>query len=591
MTSRYTGTQQGLYDRRRIRGQQDRSLERYNAEQDALKMKAAEAVSKALLDKRTANIAESEAHLGIKSKEDVGDIAEGTNLYTDTRDTGATTIGGKFKQGVDNLYKNVTGKYVEQNPEALAQVKSQATGDLTQTDQMTQLYGSTAAREYMNKFQGERTSFSPNMPEIKQGMYKGTDPTMDYSSLEGITPHQYDQQVERAQIMQNSGDPGVGVRSNFGQTAGNAFQTSAPVRDSNLATSGYNPSNAMLNKIEDDQEVTIDTEIDLEEDPQGMSRGWLRSKKPVQSMGSGSERGMGFRRGLGGEGDDILEDSIVPDDVESRDDLSALGVVPDSNTLPSIEEGIKEEAGATEVADIVEKKADMETVTEKISKNTRASQILKGAGSVKGAADTISIIASDDKTAEEKLEAGTDLVKKEGGKAVSKQIEKQAAKETNKMAANILAEKGVENITDIVARQAAKEASKAAAQAALSIPASVVTGTMDVVSGGEEAGAAGHRGDEVGEVFGKTKQASGLTSATGAVVTAVGLLANLIPVVGQGISATLTPIGVGMMKAGTIGSLASSGGQMASSAAMSKRGSTIGRSYKKKFKDIGDRYA
>jgi hypothetical protein len=793
-----------------------------------MKMQAGMVLGKALLNKRTANIGESEAHLGIKSKEDVGGIDEGTNLYTSTKKEGATTIGGKFKQGVSNLYENVTGDYVEQNPEAIAQVKSQATGDLTQTDQMTTLYGSTAAGEYMDKFQGERTSFGVQAgnQNITQGMYEGTDSTMDYSSLEGsgITPYQYDQQVKQAQ----SGT-GVGVNAGFGQTKGNAFtMDSNALRDTNIepiwkpmtgqtaretraiqkdqlfgdkpvygdsgweygknlqkgnnepwqesAHGGVDPasdnislpplemSEAMSNRIQADAQATYDkagvanideyrhkqevfkrsginikdgvesdktplsSSIDASGEYPNYSRDNVKTAQtksdefysdvgddvrfnadgapipniPVESedeffdediiVGKDPEYNLpGFQAKLqrlipGGKtgtspiealdgsyelpheltresiaaGEEVealkktmehdanmksmIEDTekgaetyrdnpaqqyrdrmekidrkegtgkysdpgvevesdsfgseIGSSDTESRDDLAELGVVPDSDTLPSVEEGIKAEVSATNVEEIHEKhrgsydkKPDVKEITEKISKNTRASQILKGAGSVKDAAGKIATITSEDKTVAEKLEAGSSLVKKEGGKFVSKQIEKQAAKETSKMVGNILAKKGAENITDIIARQAAKKVSKAAAKAALSIPASVVTGAMDIVEGGEEAGAAAMSGDEVGQRFSQAKQVSGGAAILGGVITAVGLLANLVPGPGTALSAAITPIGIGMMTAGGVGGAVSAAGQIGSSIAQSKRGTTVGRSYKKKFKDTGDRYA
>ena len=233
--SRYSGTKQRLSDSRRFRERRDRGAEAYQTQQDSNALQAAAIVGKSLVKKREANVLESEALLGIQAKNDVGNIKEGTNLYSDTRSTGANTLKEKFNQGVGNLYKNVTGDYVEQNPEVIKQVKGQATMDLTQEDQMATLYGSTAAKEYMDKFQGERSRISKidQMPSIG-----GSDPTMDYSSLEGsgLTPGMYDDLVQHRQY------GGVGVKSNFGQTAGNAFQTSTPVRDPNLATSGYQPS-------------------------------------------------------------------------------------------------------------------------------------------------------------------------------------------------------------------------------------------------------------------------------------------------------------------------------------------------------------
>ena len=247
MASRYSGTQQGIYDRRQQRAQKDRSLEDYNTARDQMKMEAGLTVGKALLSQRTANVAESEARLGIKSKKDVGGIEEGTNLYTDTRETGATTIGGKFKQGAGNLYANVTGKYVEQNPEAIAQVKSQAAGDLTQTDQMTQLYGSTAAEKYMDQFQGERSQPSTFAD-------KAFDHYSERNQGQGLT--------NRENILDS------GITKVSGMDGGSSFLDAnkfSQVREANLATSGYQPSNAMLNRMRDDQEATIDAEIGAEQ--------------------------------------------------------------------------------------------------------------------------------------------------------------------------------------------------------------------------------------------------------------------------------------------------------------------------------------
>jgi len=844
--SRYSGTKQRLSDSRRFRERRDRGAEAYQTQQDSNALQAAAIVGKSLVKKREANVLESEALLGIQAKNDVGNIKEGTNLYSDTRSTGANTLKEKFNQGVGNLYKNVTGDYVEQNPEVIKQVKGQATMDLTQEDQMATLYGSTAAKEYMDKFQGERSRISKidQMPSIG-----GSDPTMDYSSLEGsgLTPGMYDDLVQHRQY------GGVGVKSNFGQTAGNAFQTSTPVRDPNLATSGYQPSYAMLNRMRTDQEALLtskgldptnplsgekyenimytesqggvntfspktnlvdgagdgdigvganfgqgknafetsapvrkadlatstydpddeetiniqheqkiqladeayggdraaasdevaaslknfefgdeevqsvdpmntsidgsgdypnysrnkaltakkkgdefyekfgddvefipgrgpvpkapivpvesedeffDEDISVGKDPkynlpgfqaklQRLIPGGKTGSSPIEaldesyklpheltreSIAAGEEvealnktmehdanmksiiedmekgaetyrdnpaqqyrdrmEKIDRKEGTGKysdpnvpvESDQFRGNEIGAEDVESRDDLAELGVVPEDATLKSTEESINEEVGAIYNPEEKTNKKSMKDITDKITQNTKASQIISGVKNSKELISGVSDVVNEEKTKEEKIESSANILKDTGSKVATKRIEKKATEKTGEMIGDILAKKGADDITNVVAKQASKQAAKEVAKAALSIPASVVTGGLDIASGGEEAGAAGSAGNEMGEAFGKAKQVSGGVSIVGGVVTAVGLLANLVPGVGQAASAYITPIGLSMLKAGSVGSIASAGGQVGSMIAEGKRGSTIGRDYKKKFKDVGDRY-
>lgn len=815
--SRYSGTQQRLSDSRRFRERRDRGAEAHQTQQDSNALQAAAIVGKSLVKKREANVLESEALLGIQAKNDVGNIGEGTNLYSDTRSTGANTLKEKFNQGVGNLYKNVTGDYVEQNPEVIKQVKGQATMDLTQEDQMATLYGSTAAEEYMDKFQGERSRISKidQMPSIG-----GSDPT------------------------------GAGVKSNFGQTAGNAFQTSTPVRDPNLATSGYQPSYAMLNRMRTDQEALLtskgldptdplsgekyenimytesqggvstfspktnlvdgagdgdigvganfgqgknafetsapvrkadlatstydpddeetiniqheqkiqladeayggdhaaslknfefgdeevqsvdpmntsidgsgdypnysrnkaltakkkgdefyekfgddvefipgrgpvpkapivpvesedeffDEDISVGKDPkynlpgfqaklQRLIPGGKTGSSPIEaldesyklpheltresiaageevealnktmehdanmtSMIEDMEKGaetyrdnpaqqyrdrmekIDRKEGTGKysdpnvpiESDQFRGNEIGAEDVESRDDLAELGVVPEDATLKSTEESINEEVGAIYNPEEKTNKKSMKDITDQITQNTKASQIISGAKNSKELISGVSDVVNEEKTKEEKIQSSANILKGTGSKVSTKIIEKKATEKTGEMIGDILAKKGVENVTSVVAKQASKQAAKKVAKEALSIPASVVTGGLDIASGGEEAGAAGSAGNEMGEAFGKAKQVSGGVSIVGGVVTAVGLLANLVPGIGQAASAYITPIGLGMMKVGSGLSIASSGGQVGSMYAegkvYNKRGSTIGGDYKKKFKDVGDRY-
>ena len=111
MANRYTSRSRTARSQEDLRRQQLQTQRSSDQQEADLKLQIGMTAGKALLNKRAANIAESEAYLGIKSKDD-SVVAEGTNLYTSTK-----------KPKSANLYQNITGKYYEQNPEVLKQIR------------------------------------------------------------------------------------------------------------------------------------------------------------------------------------------------------------------------------------------------------------------------------------------------------------------------------------------------------------------------------------------------------------------------------------------------------------------------------------
>jgi hypothetical protein len=263
---------------------QERQAEADKLRNQQLTLGAAKYAGQAYLDWRKGNVMDSQGKLSMLAREDLGNIEAGTNLYTE-------------KSGIGSF---LTGNTAVQNQDLIDTMKAQASMDpgMTQTDQMTSLYGSNAADAYMEQFKGERSqphSFAESFTPIEDINTGGADPTFDYSSLgDEITPGEYDRQVWTAQ------EGGVGVRSTFGQTGvtgleggnvkdlkegGSFFDPSriAPVRDPEIAESQYHPTNAELNQMRDAQEAQIDAEIGAEMDDFAEGTGianWRTYKAP-----------------------------------------------------------------------------------------------------------------------------------------------------------------------------------------------------------------------------------------------------------------------------------------------------------------------
>ena len=679
MANRYTSRSRTARSQEDLRRQQLQTQRSSDQQEADLKLQIGMTAGKALLNKRAANIAESEAYLGIKSKDD-SVVAEGTNLYTSTK-----------KPKSANLYQNITGKYYEQNPEVLKQIRGQASKDNTVTDQITSLYGSTAADEYSKKWKedhpiidssgrtdilglDQRYDESGNINQIgeiqqgigvryRQGIGKGNDfthwsPKLNFDlNVQGDTITDKD----RAETLRIQEDQLFGDNPIYGDKEALPVGTNEPIQEElyggvepiyddpplhkpeftddqltginerakealiKRATERENqqklPSKDMLDKSSQEiKELTTDmdpsqmVETISDEEYSAMENARLQDleiqeleenlkNNPVTATDEQilKRKEDAIQRDLKVT-KDIDDENILPD--VKFDDNEGIDDIPDDETIASwlndplskddgnqyassgsFVDGIpsdmfynkSDESSDTSVLktteQVINQQAEnsVDNAINNITKNTRMNQ-LKNVKSMAG--DIQAIAGESDK--ETKMRAATNIGSKAGSKVAVKQIEKQAGKKIAQEAADALASKAGSDVTKVVGKVAAKEAAKASAKALAGSAVGAVTGPLDIIQGGEEAGKAT---SDFGAMAGRAKQASGIATAGGAVLTGLGVLANIVPFVGQAASAAMISAGTAIMKGGSIASAVSSGGQIAGSIGEGMRGKTAFDSY------------
>ena len=611
------------------------------AAKDAMYMQGAQIVGQGLLDKRTANIAESEAKAGIKSKQDVGDIAEGTNLYTSTKKEGATGIKGRLKQTASNMYENVTGNYIEQNPAVLEQVRSK--------EDMTDLYGSTAAEAWAaspdpvdNQLAAYNSSedipADQHMPlPVFEGQLISDDGVLPGGSkpksVVHPNPNAYNAENEKAKQVvidratkREDAQFTESVETSTANTAAadmaEALAGQTSIQEAGVTQTVKEDHDINMQRMILDQEANAKTYVSNREQ-QYKDRMDLINRK--ERVGKYSDPNIPinppklFRETDPIEGEDELDIAMregweAGADADQSGDTTASAGTSDSfdasgdklgtdninEELPNIsEEDLPLEepdpnvaiAGDKDVQDVIEessKDLKLDDVAENIKINTRDAQL-----SVSGAKDAVSkglgVISDIKALGEGDEKEQIEVLRKRGlqvgetaGKHIGeKVIEKGVKKTTAKIVEKALRKTGEKTVQDAVRAVAAGKAAASVVGKLVAAPASVVTGGFDIASGVGEAERAAEAGDEIGQGLAYGKQASGGASIIGGVMTGVGALMTLFP--------PTAPAGVALMGYGTTTMGYGAVGSVASTVA-SAGSEYLKEGARSKFKTAGEKF-